>query len=35
MHNSLFNGILTCLSIEMTKGETEFLLDLGQHGDEA
>src|SRR5690349_18927889 len=35
MHDSLFNRILAGLRIQTTKGESEFLLDLGEHGDEA
>ena len=34
MHNALFNRILAGLRIQTTKGEAEFLLDLGEHGDE-
>ena len=34
MHDALLDRILACLGIQTTKGEAEFLLDLGEHGDE-
>ena len=34
MHDAFFNRILTSLRIQSTKGQAEFLLDLGEHGDE-
>jgi hypothetical protein len=34
MDNAFFDGILAGLGIQSTKGETEFLLDVGEHGNE-
>jgi hypothetical protein len=34
MDNALFDGVFASFGIQATKGEAEFLLDLGEHGDE-
>ena len=35
MHDAHLHRILASFVIQATKGQPEFLLDLGEHGDEA